>query len=331
MIAIPVEPASPEPVRTITIEEVVRAHLTALRSTGYADATIAGRRLHLRTFLRWTTRAGLLDWRDLNPRTLDAYRDHLASLGGTRQATLARSTRHYRLAAVRLLCAWALRTGRADSNPALDWVLPRLPRQLPRAVLSGVEVERVLARADLGRPLGLRDRAIMELLYSTGMRRAEAVKLDCGDLHGDRGLVFIREGKGHKDRVVPIGDRALAWIHRYLREIRGRIPGSASHPALFLSSRGTRIRPTRLTERLHAYVMSAGVGKSGSCHIFRHTMATLMHDHGADIRDLQEILGHAELATTQIYTHVSVERLRAVHAKTHPAELGLRGGGTVGR
>lgn len=309
----------------LSIAGVVRAHLAALRSTGYADATVACRRLHLQGFLRWSRATGTGSWSDVDEGVLERYREFVSLAAGATAGALARSTIHARLAAVRLLCAWAVRTGRASRNPAIGWTLPRLSRLLPRAVLSTREVERVLGRPDLTSPLGLRDRAIMELLYSTGMRRAEAVALDVGDIQRDRHAVFVREGKGRKDRVVPIGARALDWVARYEHDVRDHTPGSAATPALFLSMRGTRIRPNRLTERLHAYVMGARLGKSGSCHVFRHTMATLMHDRGADIRDLQEMLGHAELGTTQIYTHVSVERLRRVHARTHPAEAGWKG------
>lgn len=124
---------------------------------------------------------------------------------------------------------------------------------------------------------------------------------------------------------MPIGERAIQWTHQYLDGVRSlllcRALNTPDRHALFLSARGRRIRATKLTDRLHQYVVRAGIKKPGSVHIFRHTMATLMHDAGADIRDLQEMLGHAQLSTTQIYTHVSIERLKAVHTKTHPAHL----------
>lgn len=220
-----------------------------------------------------------------------------------------------------MLLAWATRTKRLLVNPAAEMALPRLPARLPRAVLSVSEAERVLAQPDLTSARGLRDRAILEVLYSTGLRRMELVGLDLIDLDAERGVVLVREGKGKKDRLVPIGARAIGWVHRYLDTVRPRLVRARDPGALFLNARGTRIRPSRLTERLHRYVVAAGVGKPGSVHIFRHTMATLMHDAGADIRDLQEILGHAQLSTTEIYTHVSIERLKAVHVKTHPAHL----------
>lgn len=149
----------------------------------------------------------------------------------------------------------------------------------------------------------------------------ELVGLDLIDLDPERGVIFVREGKGKKDRLVPIGERAIRWTERYLDQVRHRLVHTRDHRALFVSARGTRIRPTRLTERLHRYLVHAGIEKPGSCHVWRHTAATLMHDGGADIRDVQEMLGHAQLSTTQIYTRVSIERLKAVHAKTHPAHL----------
>ncbi|MCY7412775.1 MAG: tyrosine-type recombinase/integrase [Salinibacterium sp.] len=146
-----------------------------------------------------------------------------------------------------------------------------------------------------------------------------------GDLDAERGALLVREGKGQKDRLVPIGERALLWTAHYLDRVRSllrcRALRTPEQHALFLSARGHRIRATKLTDRLHQYVGRAGIAKPGSVHIFRHTMATLMHDAGADIRDLQEMLGHAQLSTTEIYTHVSIERLKAVHTKTHPAHL----------
>ncbi len=210
-------------------------------------------------------------------------------------------------------------------NPAAELELPRLPKRLPRAVLSVSEMERVLMQPDITSPLGLRDRAILEVLYSTGIRRMELVGLDVSDLDAERGTLLVREGKGAKDRLVPIGERAIRWTEQYLDKARPLLARRAltdhAGRVLFLSARGTRIRATKLTERLHQYVVNAGIEKPGSVHIFRHTMATLMHDAGADIRDLQEMLGHAQLSTTEIYTHVSIERLKQVHTETHPAHL----------
>lgn len=295
------------------------AHLAALTASGYAAATVTARRAHLTRFTTWGEPRGLLTLEDVTPGVLEAYRTWLAARRRADGAPLAWSTHAQALTAVRMLLAWATRTKRLAVNPAAELTLPRAPKRLPRAVLSEPEVERVLAVPDVTTPLGLRDRAILEVLYSTGIRRMELVGLDVSDVDHARQVVFVREGKGRKDRLVPIGERALDWLQRYLDQVRPRLARGRDPAALFVSSRGTRIRPTRLTERLHRHLVAAGVGKPGSVHVFRHTMATLMHDGGADIRDLQEILGHAQLSTTQLYTHVAIERLRAVHAKTHPA------------
>ena len=305
-----------------TLTAVITAHLASLAASGYAATTVVGRQAHLALFADWCDVRGLTQPEDLTPSVLERYQQWLAGRRQRDGRPLAWSTQATTLTAVRMLLAWATRTKRLVVNPAAELVLPRVPLRLPRAVLSISEAERVLAQADLTTPLGLRDRAILEVLYSTGLRRMELVGLDGPDLDAERGTLLVREGKGKKDRLVPIGERAIAWTHRYLDTVRPRLVQGGRDPgALFVSARGTRIRPNRLTERLHRYVVAAGVGKPGSCHIFRHTMATLMHDAGADIRDLQEMLGHAQLSTTEIYTHVSIQRLKAVHTETHPAHL----------
>ncbi|MBK7907330.1 MAG: tyrosine-type recombinase/integrase [Gemmatimonadetes bacterium] len=172
---------------------------------------------------------------------------------------------------------------------------------------------------------GLRDRAMLEVLYSTGIRRVELVGLDLHDLDESRGVLRVRRvrrGKGGTKRLVPLGRRAQYWVARYVETVRIRHAESAHEPALFLTGRGRRITPKMVTGRMRQCLRTAGIGKAGSCHIFRHSMATLMHDAGADIRDLQALLGHALLTSTQLYTRVSMQRLMEVHARTHPAECG---------
>jgi integrase/recombinase XerD len=298
---------------------------TWLATAGHAVSTVLTRTIHLRRFVRWADREGWVRLDALTLEALEAYRASVVRSCDARGNPHAWSTRVSRLTAVRLWLRWAVRTHRLATDPSAELVIPRMPRRLPRAVLTADEVERVLRTPDVQDPLGLRDRAILEVMYSTGMRRGEVIRLGVHDMDSERGVVFIREGKGGKDRVVPIGGRALGWVARYRDHSRpilvARRRAGGDPPALFLGARGERIRPSRLTERMHGYVKRSS-GKPGSCHVFRHSMATLMHDGGADIRDLQEMLGHAQLSTTEIYTHVSVERLRSVHALTHPAEAG---------
>jgi len=184
--------------------------------------------------------------------------------------------------------------------------------------LSLEEVETILAVPDVSDPLGLRDRAILETLYATGMRRMEAANLDVGDLDRARSVVLVRKGKGGKDRLVPLGAQALGWIERYLEKCRPLLEVSASEPALFLSGYGGRMNPNYLGNWVRKTIDRARLDKTGSCHLFRHACATHLLENGADIRFIQQLLGHARLDTTQIYTAVTITQLREVHARCHP-------------
>ncbi len=186
-------------------------------------------------------------------------------------------------------------------------------------------MEIVLAVPDVGRPGGLRTRAVLELLYSTGLRREELINLALDDLDRGRGVLTVREGKGRRDRVVPIGSRALAWVDRYIREARPAVGCGADRQILFLSGRGRRLRGNRLSEVVARVLAKAGFAGRGSCHFLRHTMATLLLENGADVRVIQELLGHEHLGTTALYTHVAVGHLKRIHAATHPAERAVGG------
>jgi integrase/recombinase XerD len=178
----------------------------------------------------------------------------------------------------------------------------------------------VLAQPDLETPAGIRDRAILEVFYSTGMRRQELVNLERQHLDSARGIVAIRQGKGKKDRFVPVGERAVLWLEKYLADVRPELETTDIH-TLFLDETGQKLDPHRISRAVRSYVEKSGVNKKGRCHLFRHTMATLMLENGADIRFIQQMLGHAQLSTTEIYTHVSILKLKQVHTLTHPARL----------
>jgi integrase/recombinase XerD len=184
--------------------------------------------------------------------------------------------------------------------------------------LSLEEVHAILNVPDVGDLLGVRDRAILETLYATGIRRAELVRLDTDDVDRERALLTVRSGKGNKDRVVPLGERALIWIRGYQEGTRPLLETSASGRALFLSGYGERLSAGYLGNWVRRTIDAAGIGRNGSRHLLRHSCATHMLEDGADIRFIQQLLGHARLDTTQIYTDVSVVQLREVHARTHP-------------
>ena len=207
-------------------------------------------------------------------------------------------------------------------NPANEIELPKQPKSLPKAILSPAEVERILAQPDTTTSLGVRDRAILEVLYSSGIRRSELCRLRVEHIDVDRQAIFVCRGKGQKNRYVPVGLRALLWIARYVQNARDSLLLDPKEPTLFLTNHGGPLKADSLTEYARRYVQDSGVNKQGACHIFRHTMATLMLENGADIRYIQAILGHDRLETTQIYTRTSLRKLLQVHSETHPAERG---------
>lgn len=196
-----------------------------------------------------------------------------------------------------------------------------MEQRLPKHILSSDEAERILNVPDTQTPTGIRDRAMLETLYSTGMRRMELISLSWSAIDYERGTVMIRQGKGKKDRMIPISERALAWITKYRDDVRPQFAMAQDDGTLFLTQQGEGFSPNRLTQLVREHIEKANIGKRGSCHLFRHTMATLMLENGADIRFIQAMLGHVSLNTTQIYTQVSIRAFKEIHTATHPARL----------
>jgi integrase/recombinase XerD len=229
------------------------------------------------------------------------------------------------LAPVRTFFRWLAKNNHLLSNPAANLTMPRLEKKLPRSILTVEEVNQVLNSTDVKEPLGIRDRAILETLYATGIRRRELVQLKIEDVdltagaNGRSPLLIVRLGKGNKDRVLPLGERAVLWINKYLREVRDSLVREMDDRALFLSKEGKAFHPNALSFLVLKYVKTSKIGKFGSCHMFRHTMATQMLEGGADIRFIQQMLGHSSLKSTEIYTQVSLRQLREVFMETHPA------------
>jgi integrase/recombinase XerD len=286
---------------------------------GYSERT-AGNRRHMLSFLvAWLAERGITRPAEVTRPVLESYQRHLFHYRKANGEPLSFRSQSQRLLAVRAFFKWAARQRHVLHNPASEIELPRAERRLPRLALTAAEAELVLAQPDLAGPAGVRDRAILEVLYSTGIRRAELAGLAVTDVDQERRTVLVRQGKGKKDRLVPAGERALAWVGKYLAEGRPKLAAADDDGTLFLAGDGTAFTLDALTRLAAGYVKASGVPKSGACHLFRHTMATLMLEGGADIRYIQAMLGHAELSTTQIYTQVSVRALQAVHAATHPA------------
>ncbi len=299
------------------MDTLVAAHLDFMRVRNFSPDTIRDRAYALSYFERWCNERGLTRASEITKPILERYQRYLFLYRKRDGAPLGFSTQHDRLAAVRSFFKYLARTNQVLSNPASDLEMPKVPQRLPRGVLNVSEVERILAVPDLEDTIGLRDRAILETLYSTGVRRRELCRLAVYDLDIERGTLLIREGKWKKDRFVPIGERALAWVEKYILEARGRLVVEPDPKTLFLGSLGEPLDPGWLTARVCQYVRKA-LGRKAGCHIFRHTMATLMLEGGADIRFIQEMLGHSNLQSTQIYTRVALTKLKEIHSATHP-------------
>jgi integrase/recombinase XerD len=302
------------------LERATSDYLTHLAAHGYAPTTVRGRRYHLDELTRFLEARDLIDPRQVTPSVLESYQRHLFHHQKRDGTALSFRTQAQRLVPVKSFFAYLAKTGAIVFDPALALTLPKTERRLPEAVLSVEEVEAVLAGPDTTTPIGLRDRAILEVFYSTAIRRMELINLHVSDIDVARGSLFVRQGKGARDRFVPIGERARYWVSRYLHEVRPQLQRDARHATLFLSTTGRPLVSDVLTRLVGAYVRAGAGAKKGSCHLFRHTTATLMLDAGADVRHVAEMLGHQKLDTTMQYTRVSMAKLQEVHARCHPAE-----------
>lgn len=303
-----------------------RRHIEALRVRGYSERGLRGRESGLNLFIEWAFHRGITRPTEVSRPILQRYQKYAFYRRKRDGKPLTFSAQRQRMQVLVGLFKWLARENVILANPASELELPKVEKTIPRAVLTEREVERVLGTPDTTDAIGFRDRAIMEVLYSTGVRRFELTGLLVYDVDFDRGCVLVRQGKGKRDRTVPIGERALGWVRKYLDDVRPQFVVSPDDGFLFLSETGERIEDAHLTHVMRRYVAASNVNKSGAVHIFRHPMATLMLEGGADVRVIQQILGHVELSTTEIYTRVSIKHAKAVHDMTHPAAKAKRAG-----
>jgi integrase/recombinase XerD len=293
-----------------------------MRIKNYSDRTVGNRELYLGYFIGWAEERGVTRPSEVTKPILERYQRYLYHYRKPSSGeALSFRSQYTRLVPVRAFFKWLTKYNHILYNPASELELPKLEKRLPKHVLTQAEAEQVLMQTNVGNPMGIRDRGILEVLYSTGMRRMELIGLNRYDLDVDRGTLMIRQGKGKKDRMVPIGERAIAWCEKYLYEVRPTLTIEPDEGVFFLTAEGESLTPNRLTQLVRNYVNAAEITKKGACHLFRHTMATLMLENGADIRFIQQMLGHADLSTTQIYTQVSIRQLKEIHSATHPAKF----------
>lgn len=291
-------------------ERVLQDYLDQLRvERGLSENTLAayGRDLaKLESYARERKRALL----ELGQGELGEFVQALSAAGlGARSVARA-------MHALRGFYRFALREGRLDADPMENLRAPRAPRPLPR-YLTARQIDALLAAPDPSTRLGVRDRAILEVLYATGLRVSELLRLRSEDLDLEVG-VLTAFGKGRKERLVPLGSEARAWVLRYLAEGRPALLGRRRAAELFLSQRGARLSRMGLWSVVRRHALTASVAQTLTPHVLRHSFATHLLEHGADLRSLQAMLGHADISTTQIYTHVSRERLRRIYDQFHP-------------
>jgi len=277
--------------------------------------------------------------RGLSDNTLSAYRSDLNSLGswleqrnislleaqrndlleyladrakeGARVRTTARL-----LSSLRRFYQYLVREGRLEEDPSARIDAPKQNRPVPK-FLTEDEVERLLDAPDIGDPLGLRDRTMLEMLYASGLRVSELVTLDMHQVNLQQGVVRIT-GKGGKERLVPFGEEAIRWLDQYIRDARPELLKGRACDALFPTRRAAAMTRQAFWHLIKRYALKAGIEKHLSPHTLRHAFATHLLNHGADLRVVQMLLGHSNLSTTQIYTHVARERLKSLHSEHHP-------------
>jgi integrase/recombinase XerD len=314
-----------------TIPALLEAYYLDMRVKNWAESTVQRRRHCMRRFVNWLLDRSIESVVDITPEIIDAYQRSLYHVGNLRtRASLRSATQASYLTAIAHWLHWTAVKKFIPFNPALGLELPKEEHRLPGNYLGIDEVERLINQADVKTMRGIRNRAIMEVLYSSAIRRGELLNLSLVDIDRPRRLLAIRQGKGNKDRVVPIGVRALEWMEKYIADVRPWLaagnetrhsrPTPEPSDKVFLGDAGRPMQPSFLSLMVRKYLTKAGITKPGSCHVLRHTAATLMLENGADLRSLQTLLGHANLNTTQIYTHITINRLRAVHDATHPAK-----------
>ncbi|MEW6776572.1 MAG: site-specific tyrosine recombinase XerD [Bdellovibrionota bacterium] len=289
--------------------EKFRAYLAA--EAGLSRNTIASYGADLAKFLSWCEKEKILSPKDFGVREASQHLSYL------HEKKFSRTTIARRLSTLRRFFRFLLEDGGIDEDPLALLTTPKLPRSLP-AVLNQGEVKRLLEAPDTDEPQGLRDRAMLELLYATGLRVSELCGLRLGQVNARARFLRVM-GKGSKERAVPVAGRALEWLERYLKEGRPALLKGKESPWLFISRGGKKpLTRQAFWQQIKRHALKAGISTEISPHTLRHSFATHLLDGGADLRSVQAMLGHSDISTTEIYTHVSRERLKQVYDTHHP-------------
>lgn len=305
---------------SLALSDCINFYLAYCVAKGQSQTTVVSKEAALLLFQKWANQNVISDIQFIDVNVLESYQNYLIRYRKQSNARpLCRGTIRYRLTVVKVMLRALHAKGVVlESNFEL-FDLPKIGRRLPKPVLSEKEVMQILSQTEHYGQRGIRDRAIMEVYYASGIRRLELSKLRLTDIDFEQFQLRVNQGKGFRDRYVPIAKRACFWIYKYLKEVRQALSNEQSEDILFLANNGKPFRASQLSELVAKYIKLANIQKSGACNQYRHAAATHMVDNGADIRHVQEFLGHADLSTTQVYVHVSMAKLKEVYDKTHPA------------
>jgi integrase/recombinase XerD len=297
-------------------------YLALCSAKGQSADTVYGKHSRLKQFCCWFTAKGLQTIDQINLDMMDDFMAYLNSQRKPRDGQpLGVAHKRNVLTTVKVFIAAMYRKGLLSRN-SLDCIeLPSIGRALPKALFSKKEIELILAQSLQFGFRGIRDRTILETFFASGARRGELLPIQLEDLDLEKRRLRINHGKGGKERIVPISKRACEWLAVYISKVRPAISFVGSGNTLFLANNGKAYKPGKLSEMTSRYIRLAGIKRFGACHLFRHATATIMLDNDAGLRYVQEMLGHASISTTQIYTHVSRQKLTEVYQKTHPSAL----------
>lgn len=278
---------------------------------GLSRNTLDSYRRDLRKFAVWLEQQRVVSILQATHADIQGFLAHLVGQEKAKATSTSRA-----ISSLKRLYRYLLRQNRVSADPTLQIATPKLPRSLPKS-LTEQDVELLLDAPDVETPLGLRDRAMLEVLYATGLRVSELVGLQMAQVSRDMGVVRVM-GKGSKERLVPLGEEALDWIKRYLVDGRPVLLAGKLSDAMFVTQRGEAMTRQMFWYLIKKHAKQGGMHKPLSPHTLRHAFATHLLNHGADLRVVQLLLGHADISTTQIYTHVARERLKQLHAQHHP-------------
>ena len=298
-------------------KEKYRRHLTVIH---YAPETIKRYIYFLNRFFAWLEAQGIAGITAFTKNTVQDYQAHLYEQINRNGDPTGAHTQNQALSIVKSFFRFLRENDYLAHDPARDVTYAKTPKRLPRSILSGPEAKKVIHAPNTSTALGYRDRTILEVLYSTGVRRKELVSLTLQDVDYHEGFVRVNSGKGDKDRVVPIGKIACRYIENYVKAVRPMLVRDPHNNHLFLSMRGTTPSFSTIEEIIKKHTKKAKIKKTVSPHTFRHTCATHMLRNKANIRHIQELLGHASLESTQVYAHVTITDLKEVHSRCHPRE-----------